>query len=225
MSKQSEAEQNAGGEVGTAAEMRVQITAVAIGADATTSRKRFPLHIAAIAVVLVTSAALLYGMRYLGLGPQASLALDMMTIKLPENAGRIAQQKAVLADLGTSRNSQQVPIDSVRANPFVLMGKALPRPVGMLGTVDDGSAMEKKRIDELRKAEADWLKNVAADLESLQLNAVIGGATARARINGELKVVGDRAGKYFTVKTISNRSVELEDDGHRAFVLEIRRER
>ena len=225
MSKQSEAEQNVSGEVGTAAEMSGQITAVSIGADATTSRKRFPLHIAAIAVVLAASGALLYGMRYLGLGPQASLAMDMLTIKLPETSGRTAQQRAVLEDLGSSRNSQQVPVESVRANPFVLMGKALPRPVGMVGTVDDGSAMEKKRIDELRKAEADWLKNVATDLDSLQLNGVIGGATARARINGELKVVGDRAGKYFTVKTILSRSVELEDDGHRAFVLEIRRER
>ena len=68
-----------------------------------------------------------------------------------------------------------------------------------------------------------WIE--AADLESLQLNAVIGGATARARINGELKLVGDRAGKYFTVKAILSRSVELEDDGHRLFVLEIRRDR
>jgi len=225
MSKQTEADQNSGVEVGTAAEMSGQVTAVSIGADGTTSRKKFPLHIAAIAVVLGASGALLYGMRYLGLGPQASLAMDLVTIKLPETSGRTAQQKAVLDDLGSSRNSQQVPVESVRANPFVLMGKALPRPVGMIGAVDDGSAAEKKRIDELRKAEADWLKNVAADLESLQLNAVIGGATARARINGELKLVGDRAGKYFTVKAILSRSVELEDDGHRLFVLEIRRDR
>jgi hypothetical protein len=223
VSKQTDSEQVASAEVGTAAEMSGQITATSIGADGTVPRKRFPLHIAAIAVVLVASAVLLYGMRYLGLGPQASLGMEMMSIKLPETAGRTAQQKAVLDDLGSSRSSQQVTVDNVRANPFVLMGKALPRPTGMIGTVDDGSAAEKKRIDELRKAEADWLKNVAADLDSLQLNAVMGGSPARARINGELKVVGDRAGKYFTVKTILSRSVELEDDGHRSFVLEIKR--
>jgi hypothetical protein len=51
---------------------------------------------------------------------------------------------------------------------------------------------------------------------------VIGGSSPRARINGELKTVGDRVGKFFTVKSISTRSVELEDDGHRLFTIEMK---
>ncbi len=199
-----------------------EITAAAIGAEGGGGKKRLPLHIVAIAVVMTLSAGALYGMRYLGLGPRATIASDLPALKLPETAGRAIQEKAVMDDLGSSRTTRQVPVEKIRTNPFVLKDRAVPSAPAAGGPGDDGATEAKRRVEDEKRREQDWQRSVAADLDGLKLNGVIGGSSPRARINGELKTVGDRVGKFFTVKAISTRSVELEDDGHRLFTIEMK---
>lgn len=197
------------------------VTALLIGADASVKQRRVPLHLLALAGVLCASAVMLYGMRYMGLGPRSSIASEMPDLKLPETKGRAAQQKAVLSDLAGGHAGRQVPLDQIKANPFILLGKAMPAPAASQAAAGTGRDDERRRQDDRKKQEEDWKRNVAADFESLRLNGLMGGNPPRARVNGDLKTIGDRAGKFFTIKSISGRSIELEDDGNRIFTLEL----
>jgi len=197
------------------------VTAMLIGAAASVKQRRVPLHLVALAGVLCASTVMLYGMRYMGLGPKASIASEMPELKLPDTKGRSAQQKAVLNDLAGGHAGRQVPLEQIKANPFVLQGKAMPAPAATQAAGGNGRDDERRRQDERKKQEEDWKRNVAADFEALRLNALMGGNPPRARVNGDLKTIGDRAGKFFTIKSISGRSIELQDDGNRIFTLEL----
>ena len=201
------------------------LTAAMIGAEVSAPRKPLPMQTIMIAAVLLTSAGALYGMRYMGLGPRASIAMDMAPIKLPESSmAAKANHKQVMEDLGASRIGQQVESENVKKNPFRLVGAAIApinSPAGEDMSGKNAAELQRKEQERVLKAEADWNTAITGATSQLQLNAVMGGSKPIARINGTLFSVGDRVGKFFTLIEVHARSVELEIDGGRRLTLEL----
>lgn len=166
----------------------------------------------ALALLVAAAGGVVYGMRQAGIGPMGALA----TTKMPDYdvtkapGSKTADHKRVLAQLEATTTGAQVPADQVQKNPFRLAD--LLSTDG--GPVDDGAseAAERARAERVRRDAEARAKRVSAELNSLKVNAIMGGSTPVARLSGELYRVGDAVGE-FTVTAIRAREVDLESDG------------
>lgn len=173
-------------------------------------------HTALLLLVLLISAAAIFGMRKIGLGSLAALAsggaseLDMSQVPKIDDT-----HKQVLTELSKSRTDNQVSKDDLQRNPFLLMMRPKPlKPVianmpDMPAPKDDAEALKQARVRELLEK-----------LSAMQLNGIMGGARPVARIDGRLYRAGEVVAGTFTVRTISGKQVQLEADGE-LFVLEM----
>ncbi len=116
---------------------------------------------------------------------------------------------SIVSMFSTDPTKQQVPIDKIKKNPFVL-------PLFQsTSTVDAG-------FDARRSQEADrkHREKLERELEGFDLQSVMNGAMPVAIINNDLLQPGQEIGS-FTIKAINDVSVKLESRGGMVFMLEM----
>ncbi len=182
------------------------------------ARRSMSLGPVMMVAAVVAAGGLLFGMRQMGLGPKFTLAGGSLDTQVPEqNKSLAANQEILMAELGALRTSNQVKPDQVRKNPFTLayvLGQSAEAvPVDPNDPEAARKAAERGMAERLAKAKAERAKNLEIAFKELQLQGVLGGSRPVARINGNVFRVGDTVAKYFTVKSIHGRSVELDVDG------------
>jgi hypothetical protein len=182
------------------------------------ARRSISVHtVLCLASVLVAGGSL-YAMRQVGLGAGTALAVTTEKVELPKQRVDAATQRAVLADLNTSRATLQVPEDMVKLNPFRLSLAVPPRAQAVSVAVSGSSAPteeELRRAAEARRREIEAQRQkVQTAFGALRFNSAIGtGDGALARINDRLYRVGDRVGEFFVIRAIGTHQVELEWEG------------
>lgn len=185
--------------------------------EGATHRKRLPTGPLMMLAVVAAAGGLLFGMRQMGLGPKFTFANEKLNTEIPEqNKSAAANQELLMAELGALRTANQVPVDGLRKNPFMLayaIGLKADAPLAS----DDPEAARRQNAkalaERILKAKAERAKAIKEKLAELQIQGVMGGSNPVCRINGRVYRAGDTVSDHFTVKTISGRSVELEADG------------
>lgn len=177
-----------------------------VGDDLQPKGKRLSATSVLILLVIV-GAALLFGMRKLGMGPK----LDLMAIQIDyplegENKPQAKDHVVILDDLRTGGRANRVPLSMVQINPFSWRS-LIPAEVETIDEREVDPTELARREQESRK------KRIAEAAEKLVLNSVMAGRVPIARISGETVRVGDVLGETFHVKAITGRSVELEAEG------------
>lgn len=158
-----------------------------------------------LVLVVAMAGAVLFGMRQMGMGPKLSLA--EIEIDYPLEGGALqanSDHERILADLKSGGNVHRIPLEMVQTNPF-LWRSLLPK--------ETPAAKEATAEDLTRKQAEDRNRKIAVAASGLVLNSLMGGRVPMARIDGQLVRVGDRVGDFFTVTSITGRTVELECEG------------
>ncbi len=157
-----------------------------------------------IALVLAASGAALYTMRKQGMGSGVNFnppKIDYQVDHVKRSASD-AQQAKLLDDLARSQNPGQIPAEKIQKNPFQLDSAAAV--AHQTNTIDPEAAG--------RNALAMREQQIKTALASVEVNAIMAGPVPLARVNGRIVREGDTVAEVFTVKTILDRSVELEAD-------------
>lgn len=164
-------------------------------------------------LLVVAGATILFFMRQIGIGPMASLA----SVKAPDYdvtkdlKGKTGDHRRVLKDLSESSVKTQVPIDQVQKNPFKLLDMVAPNST----PGDDSEAVALARAERAKRDAEARRRQVESVLATLKVHAILGGNGPNpvARINDDAVRVGDTIEDLLTVKSMKDRSVELECDG------------
>ena len=162
-----------------------------------------------LALVVVGSAGVLFGMRHFGLGPGSAIAADVEIDYKIDGAAAAAVPDGyahVMDALDRSSRPMQVAAAKLTQDPFVLLD-LLPDPEGLDGEFTRDSGENAARL--VREREAKRRREVQADFNTLQLQSVLGGRVPVARIGSSIVRAGDPVGESFMVKAISGRSVLL----------------
>ena len=112
--------------------------------------------------------------------------------------------EAIVTMFGADPARQQVPLEFLKKNPFLLakpVVEAVVEPTRPVSTGRSAAALKQERIDRLKKQFAD-----------MHLQTVMGGDRALAIVDGEVVQVGSTIGP-FKVKAINKRTVDLEGEG------------
>lgn len=188
---------------------------ISTGMAAAQPRKGPSAQTIVLGLVLVGSAAAVFGMRHFGLGPAGAIAASVEIDYKVGEGGAAAQAgyDQVLEALDRSGRPLQITADRITQDPFVLHD-LLPdeEVIADGGEIDPGAAAARL----LREREAKRQRELRAAFEALELQSVIGGRVPVARIGPHIVRVGDPVGDFFVVESISGRSVVLTtDDGYR----------
>lgn len=200
------------------------MSASLIGVQAGKARRKVSSGTITIGLVVALAGGALVFMRHMGLGAGIASAKDggkLAEVEAPKIRGDYA---AVLADLTTSRTTNQVPVEKLKKNPFRLINSAIAPAMSTVDGSADASALRRQLEEAAKKrmAEtAEWEKKVTSAEQQLRLNSIIGGSNPLARISGQNVRVGDRIGEYFTVTEIGARHVTLQVDGGRQTTLSL----
>ncbi len=164
-----------------------------------------------LALVILVGGGVLGGMRYLGMG--ALIEMPDITIDYPLEGGQAtittADAKSIIADLNTSGDIDQIPLDEITQNPFEWKG--ITASGDNAQTVADPAALAALRAKQAAEARMNEIQDT---LTALTLNSVMGsGELGVARISGELVRVGDTISDLFRVDSIGGRMVKLSVDG------------
>lgn len=180
------------------------------GVNPSTPASKFKVHsqTLVIALVLAASGAALYMMRKQGMG--AGIRFDPP--KIDYNMNKIAtpadekHTQEVLHDLERSQEPTEAMVDKIQKNPFQL---------DTHGTTEAVSAVDPAALNKARAAaEAlDRENAVKTALASVQVDAIMIGPVSLARINGKIIREGDVVADIFKLKSIQDRSVDLEANG------------
>ena len=115
----------------------------------------------------------------------------------PENIDELFRDtESVVAMFATDFTENQVPVQYVKKNPFVL---------------DRPKSEKKEKTDdgELERRYQQWLTERRREIQKLHLEAVMGGATPVAIVDGESVTVGQKLGS-FKVAAIEGQTMRLE---------------
>ncbi|MGD9690600.1 MAG: hypothetical protein AB7K52_13020 [Phycisphaerales bacterium] len=159
------------------------------------------------------STGVLMGMRYIGMKGGVTGKEVKFDESLVQAAARPKRDYgAVIRDLNASRVTQQVPGEQVKKNPFRL-AETMEGLMPVTETVDPSLMSRAAELEALRKKEQERAAAVTTELRGFKLQTVLGGRPPLARVSGNLVRVGDTLGKFFKVKAIHGRTVDLECDG------------
>lgn len=158
-----------------------------------------------LVLVVATAGGVLFGMRRMGMGPRLSLAEIKIDYPLDgDSLQSNGDHERILADLKSGGNVHRVPLEMVQTNPF-LWRTLMPK---------DAAAAKEVNAEDLTRKQAEERKRTIAEAASkLVLNSLMGGRVPMARIDGQLVRVGERVGEFFTVTSISGRTVDVECEG------------
>lgn len=117
----------------------------------------------------------------------------------PDNIDELfADTEAVVAMFATDYTQNQVPVEFVKKNPFVL---DRPKPT------ESAAAPSNNR--DLERQYQQWLSDRRREIQKLNLEAVMGGSTPVAIVDGESVRVGQRLGN-FEVVAIEAQTMRLQ---------------
>lgn len=165
-----------------------------------------------IVLVVAAAAALLFGMRQLGMGPKLDFGNVQIDYPLEgDPAAKAVDHKRVLDDLLNGGKAVRVPIEQVQTNPFEWRSlKPDDKPAAV--SAEDPAARARRELEQRKKRIAD-----AAG--ALVLQSVMAGRIPIARISGETVRVGDRIADEFTVRSIEKRHVDVEASDGQLFTI------
>ena len=155
--------------------------------------RRFKAGSIIIVVVVVIACGGLWFMRTMSHVTIASAAKDSAEQDIekfldqrdakgnPKNAGNAG----VLQVLSSSYTEQQVPLEQVKANPFILFGEGGPKATGPVYVPTDNTEMAMAHAREARQ------KDFTDALERLTLKSVIMSSQPLANISGQIVRQGD----------------------------------
>jgi len=115
----------------------------------------------------------------------------------PDNIDQLFEDtEAVVAMFATDYTQQQVPVEYVKKNPFIL---------GSPDDKDDDGKSDDKKIE---RQYQNWLTALKSEVKQLRLEAVMGGSSPVAFVNGSPVKVGDKLGS-FTVSELEAQAIKL----------------
>lgn len=179
------------------------------------ARPKIPPYVIMLAVLILASGAVLFGMRKIGMGS------GLLANAAPEIAYDVTKQmddvtrdhQRALAQLRGDHNVGQVPVENVQKNPFEL-DSILPDQVETPTEIKAGETDEQRAARELKA------KMITA-YKSLRVQALVGGSNPVAKISDGLYRVGDRVAGVFEVTAIHGREVELKGDDGENYLIEM----
>lgn len=179
------------------------------------ARPRIPPYVIMLAVLVVASGAVLFGMRKIGMG--AGLLADAA----PEIAYDVTRQmddvtrdhQRAIEELRGDHNVGQVPVENVQKNPFEL-DTLLPEQVQAPTEIKAGETPEQRQARELKA-------RMITAYKGLRVQALVGGSNPVAKISDGLYRVGDRVAGVFEVIAIHGREVELKGDDGETYLVEM----
>lgn len=178
------------------------------------ARPKIPPYVLMLGVLILASAAVLFGMRKLGTSAGVlTEAGPEIAYDVTKQVGDVTQEhRQALAQLRGDHNVGQVPVEHVQKNPFEL-DSMLPAPV-QAPTNDQKESEEEKRARELKT-------RIVNSYKTLRVQALVGGSNPVAKINDSLYRVGDRVSGVFVVTAIHGREVELKGDDGETYLVEM----
>jgi hypothetical protein len=179
--------------------------------------RRFKAGSVIIVVVVVIACAGLWFMRTMS---HVSIAAAAKSTDAEQDIEKFLGQRdakgnpkggnnaSVLQVLSSSYTDQQVPLESVKANPFILPGEGGPKMSAPVYVPTDNSEMAMARARESRQ------KDFTDALERLVLKSVIMSSQPLANISGQIVRQGDEISPEnsdvtFRVERINNDEVTL----------------
>lgn len=156
-----------------------------------------------IFMAMITSSILvIVSMRLLN-RPIATLeASETISYDRPDiDPRRQAQQERMLASLQNTQTNLNVDPKTLGYTPMLTRERKVD-PVA-------AAAPAPKAMDPAEKARLELASKRKTEFEKLELSGTTLGRVPVARINGELFKIGDKVGDLFTIKTITQRTVEL----------------
>lgn len=170
-------------------------------------RRRISTSNVIFGTVIAVSVGALYAMRLYGMNSGVTFATVPIDYELGGISERVrAEQARVLRELARSNEPVRVAMEKINKNPFTLDEE-------IETVVQPGKYSGPSSEDIALLAEKDRQAMIANALQSLQLHSVMRGRVPLARINESIYREGDLVADVFTVKTIHDRSVDLEVDG------------
>ncbi len=181
----------------------------------TAPTRRMNLQSIIMVVVVVASVALLLGMRQLGIAPGMTSAQTKLSVEVPESPRENARrQELLLAELAASRTTQQVPVEQLRVNPFVVASTVSGAGSGAnAGGTTDADTQARAQAAARARANAERRARLEQTLGAMTLHSVMAGSVPLARINSGVFRVGDTVDEVFTVSKIEGLTVTLTADG------------
>ena len=170
-----------------------------------------------LAVVLVAAGGVLFAMRTLGTRTPLKIADIKIDYPLDSNADvKSDDHLKVLHDLRSVGNVAQVPLRDLQGNPF-----EWPFAQKTFTPQNDTMSEAEREAERVRREREALLRRRQDAFRSLTLNSVVGGRVPVARISDQVVRVGDPVGEFFTVKSITGRSVELKAEDGQLFILQL----
>jgi hypothetical protein len=179
------------------------------------SRPKIPPYVIMLAVLVVASGGVLFGMRKIGMG--AGLLADAapeIIYDVTKPQGNITEDhQRALAQLRGDHTVGQVPVENVQKNPFEL-DSILPEQVETPTHPVNSETEAQRQARELKS-------KIVSTYKTLRVQAVVGGSNPVAKVSDGLYRIGDRIGGVFQVIAIHDREVELKGDDGETFLIEM----
>lgn len=177
--------------------------------DASSKPRKYNETIVFFAVLLVAAAAVLFGLRKVGVGPlSAGAAQNTASVDLSAAKTDNIDHTKILTDLKATQVTAQVPLEQVQRNPLKLVDSLKKETVAE--TPEDPKDLSAERLRQLAEARK---QRITEAMATLRVHAILMGKVPVARISDGNYRVGDVIDEFFTVKGIDARNVQLEVDG------------
>lgn len=162
--------------------------------------------------MITSSVLVIASMRLLNRPIATAEATETISYDRPDiDPKRQAQQERMLASLQNTQTNLNVDPKMLGYTPMLTRERKVD-PV-------TAAAPVPKQIDPAEKARQELASKRKTEFEKLELSGTTLGRVPVARINGELFKIGDKVGEIFTIKAITQRTVELTHQDS-TFVLE-----
>lgn len=161
--------------------------------------------------MITSSVLVIASMRLLNRPIATAEASETISYDRPDiDPKRQAQQERMLASLQNTQTNLNVDPKMLGYTPMLTRERKVD-PVS--------AAPVPKTIDPAERARQELAAKRKTEFEKLELSGTTLGRVPVARINGELFKIGDKVGEIFTIKTITQRTVEMTHQDS-TFVLE-----
>ncbi len=184
------------------AELRSGDVAPEVVAPLQKPRRRIKIQNVMVVAVIVFSIVAIFLMRQIGTKRGRNFETVKIDYQLDGAGSRLTpEQKKILADLAATSEPIQIAPSEIDKNPFTL------EETRVMSFIGDPAPTRPRDPD------ADAQVQIAQVLSKLELNGTMRGRIPIARISGRIYKVGDLIEGTFILKSVDDRTVELEAGG------------
>lgn len=185
------------------------------GAEGGKPASKIPPQFRLLIPALAASAALLYGMRFMGTRGGMAMADVDLTYQRDETVAGGAKD-AVMKQLAENEIPPQIGAEFIDKNPFLLGSLQTESIVEVEPkTEDEAAILARRMLEEQQRKQAERAEAIKRELEGIRLQGVMQGRVPLARVNGQVAKIGDMLGEHLKVVEIHGRSIVVEADGER----------